>query len=150
MIDYNDKVIGKKIEFGSFVATKDLIEAYCLSVNETNPLYLDESYAKKSAYGKLIAPPLIFVSVQFDTELPDPEINFGNARFLAGQKIESFIPIFVGDTIRAIGSITEVYEKTGRTGTMVFVVNKTEYINQNDLLVATRESSMVHREVDGE
>jgi acyl dehydratase len=150
MINYNDEVVGQKIEFGSFVATKDLIETYCLSVNETNLLYLDESYAQKSFYGKLIAPPLIFVSVQFEVELPDPEINFGNARFLAGQKIESLHPIFVGDTIRAIGSITDVYEKTGRTGIMVFVVNETEYINQNDLLVATRQSSMVHREVAGE
>ena len=150
MINYNEKVIGKKIDFGSFDVTKSLVEAYCLSVNESNPLYLDESFAQKSVYGQLIAPPLIFVSVQFDVELPDPEIDFGNARFLAGQKVESFNPIFIGDTIKAVGSVTDVYEKTGRTGTMVFVVNQTEYFNQDNILVATRQASMVHREVEGE
>ncbi len=84
------------------------------------------------------------------TELPDPEVDFGNARFLAGQKVESFYPIFVGDTIKAVGAITDVYEKTGRTGTMVFVVNQTEYFNQDNVLVATRQASMVHREVESE
>ncbi|MFL2634815.1 MAG: MaoC family dehydratase N-terminal domain-containing protein [Dehalococcoidia bacterium] len=150
MINYNNKVVGQKIDFGSFDVTKDLVESYCSSVNENNPLYLDESVAKQSVYGKLIAPPLIFVSVQFDVELPDPEVNFGNARFLAGQKVESFHPIYIGDTIQAVGSITDVYEKTGRTGTMVFVVNQTEYFNQDNILVATRQASMVHREVESE
>lgn len=150
MIDYKKEVVGQKIEFGSFDVSKDLVKSYCSSVNEDNPLYLDESVAKQSIYGKLIAPPLIFVSVQFEVELPDPEVDFGNARFLAGQKVESFHPIFVGDTIKAVGTITDVYEKTGRTGTMVFVVNQTEYFNQDNVLVATRQASMVHREVESE
>ena len=150
MIDYKKEVVGQKIEFGSFDVSKDLVKSYCSSVNEDNPLYLDESVAKQSIYGKLIAPPLIFVSVQFEVELPDPEVDFGNARFLAGQKVESFYPIFVGDTIKAVGTITDVYEKTGRTGTMVFVVNQTEYFNQDNVLVATRQASMVHREVESE
>ena len=58
--------------------------------------------------------------------------------------------INVGDTIKAVGTITDVYEKTGRTGTMVFVVNQTEYFNQDNVLVATRQASMVHREVESE
>ena len=87
MINYNEKVIGKKIDFGSFDVTKSLVEAYCLSVNESNPLYLDESFAQKSVYGQLIAPPLIFVSVQFDVDvtsphLPRPGIHASKSYFL--------------------------------------------------------------------
>jgi hypothetical protein len=42
--------------------------------------------------------------------------------------------------------ITDVYEKTGRTGKMVFIVRETTYENQKGEKVAVVEQSQVRRE----
>ena len=56
------------------------------------------------------------------------------------------IPIRPGDTITMKARITDVYEKTGRTGKMVFIVRETTYENQKGEKVAVVEQSQVRRE----
>jgi acyl dehydratase len=51
-----------------------------------------------------------------------------------------------GDTITLKARITDVYEKTGRTGKMVFIIRETTYENQKGEKVAVVEQSQVRRE----
>jgi hypothetical protein len=44
--------------------------------------------------------------------------------------------------------VKDVYEKTGRSGKMVFVVNRTRFSNQRGEDVAAHETSLVHRQVE--
>ncbi len=148
MVEYDESVVGVEHELGSFTVTDDAIASYCEALGETNPLYLDEEFARGTSYGGRIAPPLIFTTVNFRGTGPDPKVEFGNARFLGGERVEVLEPMRPGDTITAYGQVTEVYEKTGRSGKMVFVVRRTRYENQRGRDVALVDSSMVHREIE--
>lgn len=147
-VDYDRSVIGVEVELGSVEVTREMVARYCDAVNETNPLYTDEAAAKAGPYGGLIAPTGLFSALQFGgAGGPDPKVKFGTTSFHAGSKLESFEPLRVGDTITARTQVKEVYPKTGRTGTMVFVVRRTDYVNQHGRVVAAIEQSQVHREV---
>ena len=54
-----------------------------------------------------------------------------------------------GDTLSAKTQVKDVYAKTGRSGTMVFVVRRTTYSNQDGDEVAFFDQSLVHRDIAG-
>ena len=51
------KFIGKPMGKSVFQVEKEPIRRFADSVEDGNPLYWDEEYAKKSKYGSIIAPP---------------------------------------------------------------------------------------------
>ena len=94
----------------------------------------------------IVAPPGILNTAKL-RQGPDPQVRFGDQSFMAGSRLETFSPIRPGDTIDAFTQVKEVYEKTGRSGRMVFVVRRTRYANQHGVDVAATESSVVLRQV---
>jgi acyl dehydratase len=146
-IVFDRSVLGVEVEVGKFEVTADHIRAFCEAVGETNPLFTDETAAKAGPYGGIVAPP-VFYSAARVGQGPDPKVQFGNTAFAAGQHCEFFAPIRAGDTITARTGVAEVYEKTGRTGRMVFVVRRTTYTNQRGEKVAVVDHSIVHRNVE--
>ena len=65
--------------------------------------------------------------------------------FDAGKDIDFHAPIRPGDAIVARSSIVDLYEKTGRSGSMWFVVYRQELRNQRGKLVANVDSRMMQR-----
>ena len=65
--------------------------------------------------------------------------------FDAGKCCESFAPIRPGDTITGRSHIHDIYEKTGRSGSMMFVVHRMEFSNQEDVQVAIVDWRLVMR-----
>ena len=61
--------------------------------------------------------------------------------------MEFFEPIRVGGAVTARAQVKEVYEKTGRSGSMVFIVTLVTYSNQRGEPVMTMQHSFVRREV---
>ena len=76
---------------------------------------------------------------------PDINLEFGDTGFFAGQAIESVGPIRPGDSLDASTKLKEVYSKTGRSGTMVFAVWETTFVNQKKETVALVTESFVRR-----
>jgi len=145
-LDYDRDVVGVEVEVGAVQITREQIARYCEAVGETNPLYLDEEAAAAGPYGAIIAPPSILGALEVEHGL-DPKVRFGNAMFAAGTLFEIYEPIRVGDTIRVRTQVKEIYPKTGRSGTMVFAVQRSTYRNQHGMDVAMQEFSSVFREV---
>ncbi|MPZ98027.1 MAG: hypothetical protein GEU80_01610 [Dehalococcoidia bacterium] len=145
-LEYNRDVVGVEVPLGAFEITREQIIAYCDSVGETNPLYLDDAAAAAGPYGEVVAPPGLLNAV-LTGRGPDPEVKFGNTTFMAGTRLEYYAAVRPGDVISGAASVKEVYEKTGRSGRMVFVVNRVRYSNQRGEDVAAVESSLVHRQV---
>jgi len=146
-VKYDQSVIGKEKHVGTLEVSMESIRHYCEAIGETSPLYLDQKYAEEEGqYGFVVAPPGI---LQTATLLPgpDPKIEFDGTGFLAGTRQEFFFPIRPGDSIEAYAQVKEIYEKTGRSGRMVFVVRRTRYQNQHGEDVAAIESSAVMRQV---
>jgi len=145
-LQYDASVIGVEVETGQFEVTKEHILSYCEAIGETNPLYTDEEAAKRGPYGGLIAPPGFYTSIRTGQGL-DPKLVFGNTTFNAGNRLEFLAPIRPGDVITARTKVHEIYEKTGRTGRMVFLVRRTTYRNQRGEDVAIADQSLVYRQV---
>jgi acyl dehydratase len=153
--EYDESVIGVEVDVGSFDVTREQIEAYCEAVGETNPIYTNDAYnaigpltRDRYPHGAILAPPGMLHTMPVSQGLdPKLQVHFKSNTFHAGQKMEIFAPIHPDDSIRARAQVKEIYDKTGRTGRMVFVVRRISYVNQDDKVVAAIESSFVNREM---
>lgn len=145
-IEFDRSIIGISYDIGTHEVTEQQILAFSRSIGETNPLYLSAESAKNGPYGVLVAPPTYYTSIHLQPG-PDPKIMFGTAGFNASQHCEFYEPMRVGDTIRAEEQISRVFAKTGRTGTLVFAVRQTKYLNQHGRIVMMVESSNVRRDM---
>jgi acyl dehydratase len=68
--------------------------------------------------------------------------------FDAGKDIELGVPIRPGDVISIVSSLHDVYEKTGRTGTMIFVVVRFTMTNQRRETVAIVDNRFMYKGAD--
>jgi acyl dehydratase len=102
--------------------TSEMIADFCAAIGETNPLYTDPEAASAGPHRGLVAPPSL-AAIFGDGEYifqHFPELD--TRRLLAGIDVEFLTPIRAGDSITTISQIKEIYEKTGRSGPMVFIV----------------------------
>jgi len=47
--------------------------------------------------------------------------------------------------VTATGKVADVYEKTGGSGSLLFIIFETEYVNQHRRTVATLRGTMIRR-----
>ena len=157
--------IGKSIGTVACEVEKGSIKRFADAVEETNPLYWDEDYAKKSKFGSIIAPPGFFgwpvklppgQTFQRPTDISDPpEVTDGMRTALAkagyanvldgGVEYEFFLPVRAGDSLTVRSIIKEVREREGKTGKMAFLVIETTYHNQKKELAAVQRSTAIYR-----
>jgi N-terminal half of MaoC dehydratase len=138
--EYDRSVVGVQVPLGEFTISADQVKKYCETMGEANPKFT----------GGEIAPPGMLSSVSFGGGAAlDPKVKFGNTTFMAGTRMELSSELKVGQPIKAQTSVKEVYGKTGRTGTMVFVVRRTEFLDAaSGQLLGAMEQSTVHRETE--
>lgn len=117
------------------------IRRYALAVEDANPLYIDDEYARTTRWKGVIAPPtfvhtcggasaLVWVHVDGTDEWP-------HGNLFAGSDFEFYLPIRVGDKITPTSKITNVVEKVGKfVGPIAFVTAETSYRNHRGELVA--------------
>ncbi len=123
-----------------------MIQAFSQSIGESGPVFNDESAAQTAGYTSIVAPPTLCTLYVRRVELPDINLKFGRTRFHGGQRVQAKAPIVAGDFLTASSHLKEVYPKTGRSGTMVFIVWETTFRNQNGEVVADVQESYVARE----
>ena len=145
-LEYDASWIGKEFDRYTYEVTKEEIATFAEALGETDPLYLDEAYARTTPHGGLIAPPTFCVVFRSRAHLPDLKLNYGARGFDGGKECEFFAPIHAGDTITGIDRIAQVYEKTGRSGSMIFIVRESELINQHGKTVAVVRQSLIRRD----
>ena len=145
-LEYNRDLYGVEHQAGPFEITSELIQTFNRSVGEFNPVFTDGDAARAAGYSGILAPPTFCTLLVRKVELPDIDLKFGSNRFHAGQRVQARAPIFAGDSITASSHLKEVYPKTGRSGTMVFVVWETTFRNQDGTVVADVQESYAARE----
>jgi acyl dehydratase len=159
------KFIGQTSDTSIFEVEREAIRRFADAVDDPNPLYWDEEYAKKSRYGSIIAPPGFLSSYWFSgrptkwpkrgeatsqagRQLSDALTKAGYtnpAAIDAGIEYEFFYPVRAGDTITVSSMIKDIIEREGKTGKMAFVTTETTYINQNGDLVAKARGTSIQR-----
>lgn len=137
MVDFDPAIINKVFESTDPVTvTGEQIAKFCETISERNPIFTDEEAAKKGPYGGIIAPPGFATTFRNGRHFFQHIPRFGKQGFDAGKDLEFVAPIRPGDAITLSSSVKEIYDKTGRTGTMVFVVIRSTLRNQRGEVVA--------------
>lgn len=139
--------------------TKLDIKRFAVATDDLNPLYFDEERAKLSPYGGIIAPPLFYMA-PLTNPVPESELRPDGLPYEGkfpipptplprlmdgGTEIEFFTPIRAGDTITGRCKITDIYQKEGRTGPLIFVVRECRYTNQKGELVLVEKGASILR-----
>jgi acyl dehydratase len=146
VVDYDPALINKTFETTDPVpVTREKIAKFCAAIGETNPLFTDDEAAKNGPYGGVIAPPSYATVFRNGRHFFQHVPRFGRAGFDAGKDVEFVAPIRPGDTISLSSAVKEIYDKTGRSGTMVFVVVRSTLRNQNNEVVAHIDHRFMNR-----
>lgn len=142
-------LVGKKLPpKKSTVVTAQDIRKYCEATGDINPLYTDESYARKGPNGGIVAPPtyyqvmLDFLTVgAFAPVQPgvdtDQEIAWFKKTLKVGraldatQTMEFLDPIRPGDVLSAQVRIARIGQKQLRVGPAFLVTLERTCTNQN-------------------
>ncbi len=65
--------------------------------------------------------------------------------FDAGKSVEVHNPLRPGDKLTARSEIHDIYEKTGRSGPMLFIVHRMKFSNQRGELISVVDWRLVQR-----
>lgn len=148
MVEFDRSILGVEYDMGTYEVTREDIVQFSKVHKEVNPVFYDVEAAAKSRYGDIIAPPAFFNQVALPESYPDLKIEYGSIDLFAGQELEQKRPMRPGDVITVKSKIADVYEKTGRSGKMVFVVREATFTDQRGEVVAIVRSTMLQGTID--
>lgn len=120
----NELKIGQAAEMTRSVSEGD-IYIFAGVTGDFNPVHIDKAFAEKSIFGGRIAHGMLsagFISAVLGTELP------GVGCIYLSQQIKFRAPVEIGDTIRAVVTVTDINLEKNR------VTLKTECINQDGVI----------------
>src|ERR1700730_3743047 len=133
MVEYDPNLIGRVFEVTDPApVTAQMVAEFCQATGESGPLYTDNEAAKHGPYGTIVAPLSFAVTFRNGPPVFEHIPRLCRQGFDAGKDVEFAAPIRPGDTITLSSHVKEIYEKTGRTGSMVFVVVRSTLKNQDD------------------
>ena len=96
--------VGMSASYSQTITDADIKNFAGIS-GDHNPVHMDEEYAVETRYGKRIAHGLIsasFFSALFGTKLPGPGCVY------ASQHLNFRRPVYIGDTVKATVTITDI------------------------------------------
>lgn len=121
---------------------KGAIRKFAEAVGDSNPLWIDEEMSQPSSVGGAVAMPTFLRSMR--PERPQLPFDLPFQRLLdAGSEWEYFEPVRPGDRITAVSRLTDISERSGKLGTMVFMIVIISYTNQFGQVVATQQSTHI-------
>jgi hypothetical protein len=127
-----------RVEFD--VSAEELVE-FAAAVGEQAPWFLDPGHPQFRAVPNFTTK--YHGARMFPKDFPQlSKRHFG---FDAGKCVEVHGRIRPGDHLIARSRIHDIYEKTGRSGPMVFIVHRMEFTNARDELVSIVDWRFVQR-----
>ena len=133
-------LVGQEFDHSVFPpVTAEQIVAYARACGETDPRWTQPG-------PRLVAPPTFALSLRGRHFMPKHmPTSLGQHMFDAGKDVEVGEPVVPGDVLTSISTVHDVYEKTGRSGRMTFVVFRTTVTNQRQETVAAVDQKMMFR-----
>jgi len=145
----NRAVIGKEYPPYPVTVERGKIKEFARAVGDLNPFYVDDRVGRASAWGDIIAPPTF--AVTFRDETADTgallrDLGTDISRLLHGeQEFEIHRQLVPGETYLCRTKVVDIYEKTGKSGPMAFVVRETAVTDATDEIVVTMRHITVVR-----
>ena len=126
---------GDSASYSKTITEQDVLLFSSVS-GDTNPLHLDEEYARKSRFGKRIAHGILvsgLISTVIGNKLPGPGAIY------AGQSLRFLKPVYMGDTVTATATILSYNQERGR------MTLETICRNQDGNAVVSGEAEIIYR-----
>ena len=124
----------------SFEVKLEDIKNYAKGALDDNPMFLDEDYAKESAYGEVIAHPMISTAIEFwclRKGMGDWIRTPGSRN--PGMRWEFYEPIKVGDVIRLR---TRPYDRWIKRN-KYYLTYQMDFIDQNEVVKMTHWVTLI-------
>jgi len=148
-IQINHGVKGKEYPPYTVTIERGRIKDFARAIGDQNPFYLDDKVGAASEFGDVIAPPTFPITFKDETADSNAflkELGTDISRILHGeQEFELHRPLRPGETLLCRPRIADVYEKSGKSGAMAFVVRETAVTDKAGELVATLRGVTVVR-----
>ena len=109
------------------------VRSFVEAIGDPNPRWKNE------------APPTFLVALTPVALHMDDAEEFGKGWLNGGNRFEYFAPVRVGDQITARQHVSDVYDKAGSGGDLLFIVFETNYTNQRGEPVARLTGTLIRR-----
>jgi acyl dehydratase len=159
--DRAQAMVGRKVAVGAGRVVKKDFQRWAAAVNDRNPLYFDDEFARAYGYREAVMPPLYLPQVtlgvvDLDQLRPDgiaPGSGTSGliplpkcSRWMAGGESTTFHePVYDGDEIISKRVLESIVEKNGRSGAFVLITTTTSYRRQDGRLVASSTTTTIAR-----
>ena len=109
------------------------VRRFCEAIGDDDPRWRSE------------APPTFVVALGADVlDMPEA-LEYGKGWLNGGDRFEYLEPVRVGDVIRSRTVLSEVYEKQGSSGSLLFLVFDTEHVNQHGRTAVRARGTRIRR-----
>ena len=142
MLRWDRSLLGKEFSRFEQHVTHEMVLEYADIIGVTDPVHRDAQAAQARGYRDIIAPPT-FVIWRGAHPIAPPEMGFNRTGINAGYACTFYGVIYPGDTLLYSTCLVDMYEKTGRSGTMYFVVRETTVTNQHGAVVAVLRNTFI-------
>lgn len=146
-------LIGKESEPEIFEVDRAGVRMFARAVGYSDRVFYDEEYAKSQGYRSLPAPPGYLGTAVFDPERSHPTFSRRRTegpstslkRILnGGNEFEYYEQICAGDVLTMTEKITDLKERPGSIGTMLFIIREQTYRNRDGKIVAIARGTTIN------
>jgi acyl dehydratase len=141
----NYELKGKEYQEVEFTVERDRVVQFAEAIGDHDARFLDPEAAKEAGFPEQVAPPTFPTVMQIMTSgqvVVDPELGLNYAMVVHGeQEYEWHRPIVVGDVLKAIPRIADIYAR----GPNEFLVTEAEITDQNGEVVCVARSTLLSR-----
>lgn len=145
MIDRS--IIGKESEPEFHEVEKGAIRKFATAIGDKNRLYYDEEYAKEKGYASILAP-LTFPTT-FRGKMLEWFLNLDKNKLLHGEQEYKYVRrLYAGEKIKLVEKVSDIYEKSGKNGLMIFIIrDRSGYDGENQKVFTERSTFIIREEV---
>ena len=140
--------VGYEFAPHSFTIERGKIKEFVNAIGDDHAVHTDPDAAKAAGYRDVIAPPT-YLTVMDNWSGPDfedrcRELEIDPLKVLhAEQAYEYLADIYPGDELTETSKVTEVSEKEGKTGRLLFIVMEKSYKRKNETVAICRTTTVV-------
>lgn len=143
MLDVDDlkaRFLNLEFDTKDFVLDAERLEAVARASGETRPEYLDSSRED------FHAAPAYIASLAAGRHLPIEFPKLSGIPMDGGKAVTCIKPVRAGVPLTGKTHLHDIYDKSGRSGRMVFIVSRMEIFDDGGEHLATSDARMVIRE----
>lgn len=134
-----ERFLDHEFDAKTFEIEADAIVSFATACGEEAPRYLDPTHPEFQAS------PTFASSLMTNRQMPPDFPDIDGLSMNAGKSMELKRPIRPGP-VTGHACLHDIYEKTGRSGRMVFIVSRMELFDAQGALLAVSDSRQVIRE----